>query len=308
MIHLLGFQIYPSMRFVVLFLFLIVYCVTICGNLLIITLVSYSKSLHCPMYFFLSQLSVSDIIIVTDILPNMLHAVLVKETIISLCGCLIQFLFFAISEASQCLLLTVMSYERYLAICKPLHYSSIMSHRLCWMTILTFWILSISIELCHTLILSQLDFCGLNIIDHYFCDLHPILELSCSDTTIVELEVTLVGGVLVIIPFFVIIVSYVYIIVAIFNIPSITGRQKGFSTCSSQLSVVSTYYGTMVCTYLVPGDGQTRSISKFFSLLYTIVTPSMNPIIYSLRNRDLKKVIEKLINNFLSLQNNRNTF
>ncbi|KAM5170514.1 olfactory receptor 10A7-like [Mantella aurantiaca] len=305
-IHLLGFQIHHHMRIGVFFLFIVIYCVTICGNLLIITLVSYSKSLHSPMYFFLTQLSVSDMLIVTDILPNMLHVILVQEAVISLCGCFTQFLFFAISEASQCFLLMAMSYDRYVAICKPLHYAMVMSHRLCWTMVVTFWTLGVFIELSHTIIISQLPFCGPNIVDHFFCDLHPILELSCTETTAVELEVTLLSAVFVVIPFFIIIVSYVYIIATIFKIPSITGRRKVFSTCSSHLTVVCVYYGTMVCVYLVPSRGQYRNISKFLSLLYTVVTPLINPIIYSLRNKDLKKVVGTIINNFLDLPIGRN--
>ncbi|CAI9566751.1 unnamed protein product [Staurois parvus] len=305
MVHFIGFKTHQSVQHLIFLILFMVYCVTICGNLLIITLVSYGKTLHSPMYFFLSQLSLSDILIVTDILPNTLHAVLVEEAMISFSGCIIQFYFFAVSEVLQCFLLTAMAFDRYLAICKPLHYTLIMSHQVCWMIVTTFWILSMLIELIFALRISKLQFCGPNIVDHFFCDFHPIVDLSCFDTTSVELEVNLVGAVVVVIPFTVIIVSYIYIIVTIFNIPSITGRQKVFSTCSSHLTVVSIYYGTMVCVYLVPSRGQSLNVSKLLPLLYTVVTPLMNPIIYSLRNKDLKKVIGNLVN-FLNLQFRKN--
>ncbi|XP_073480325.1 olfactory receptor 11L1-like [Aquarana catesbeiana] len=299
MIHLLGLQTPHIITFLIFFLFLLIYCVTICGNLLIILLVSYSKSLHSPMYFFLTQLSVSDILLVTDILPNTLHAVLMKGIIISFSNCISQFYFFSVSEGLECFLLTVMCYDRYVAICKPLHYTLLMNFQLCWMMIITCWVLSLLEGLILTLTVSQLDFCGPNIVNHFFCDLDPILQLSCSDTANILLEMTLMTIINVLIPFFTIIISYVYIIITIFKIPSITGRQKVFSTCSSHLTVVCIYYGSMVCVYLVPHRGESWGITKFLSLMYTVVTPLMNPIIYSLRNKDLKEAVAKIINHCL---------
>ncbi|CAI9566750.1 unnamed protein product [Staurois parvus] len=300
-IHLLGLQTPQSLTFLVFFVFLLFYCLTLCGNFLIITLVSYSKSLHSPMYFYLSQLALSDMLLTTDILPNMLHAVLENTTIISIPNCITQLYFFGVSITFECLLLTVMSYDRYLAICKPLHYTLLMSHRFCWMTIIASWNLSFLAVLTYTLDMSKLQFCGPNIIDHFFCDLDPILHLSCSSTSLVQLLVTLSTIFFAVIPFFGIIISYIYIIVTIFEIPSITGRKKVFSTCSSHLTVVSIFYGTLLFVYLIPSRGQSWNITKFVSLLYTVVTPMLNPIIYTLRNKDLKQVIEKIINNILRL-------
>ncbi|XP_077329822.1 olfactory receptor 1468-like [Lithobates pipiens] len=300
-IHLLGLQTPQCLKFFVFFLFLLFYCVTICGNFLIITLVSYSKTLHSPMYFFLSQLAVSDILLTTDILPNLLHAVLENTTIVSISNCITQLYFFGVAITFECLLLTVMSYDRYLAICKPLHYTLLMNHQFCWITIITSWSLSILAVLTYTLDMSKLNFCGPNIIDHFFCDLDPILQLSCSSTNLVQLLVTLSTIFCAVIPFFGIIISYVYIIVTIFEIPSITGRQKVFSTCSSHLTVVSIFYGTLLFVYLIPSRGQSWDITKFVSLLYTVVTPMLNPIIYSLRNKDLKNVVVKIIDNVWKL-------
>ncbi|XP_018428343.1 PREDICTED: olfactory receptor 472-like [Nanorana parkeri] len=295
-IHLIGFQTSQSITFLVFFLFLMIYCVTICGNLLIITLVFYSKALHSPMYFFLSQLSISDIILTMDILPNMLNSLIANTTIISLPDCITQLYFFASAETLQSPLLTVMSFDRYLAICKPLHYKLLMSHRFCWIIIITCWTLSFLSVFIYTTTISKLRFCGPNVVDHFFCDLDPILGLPCSDTTLVRVETTSMSVMFAIVPFFVITLSYVYIIITILEIQSITGRQKAFSTCSSHLTVVAIFYGTNVGVYLVPSRGQSWNISKFLSLLYTVVTPLLNPIIYSLRNEDIKQVVGKIIN------------
>ncbi|XP_073479881.1 olfactory receptor 1468-like [Aquarana catesbeiana] len=297
-IHFLGFQTHWSINCLIFSLLLLIYCVLICGNLLIITLVSYSKTLQSPMYFFLSQLAVSDILLATDILPNTLHDLLVKEPIISFFGCITQFYFFVVAESGEYFLLTAMSYDRYLAICKPLHYTSIMNQHFCSVIVAICWILSILIVFIYTITITNLQFCGPNVIDHYFCDIDPILQLSCSDTTIVHLEVTLIGVFFLVIPFFVIIISYIYIINIILKIPSIVGKQKVFSTCSSHLSVVCTYFGTLIFVYYIPNIGQSKNMTKFMSLLYTAGNPLMNPIIYSLRNKDLKQIVK---NKFMSL-------
>ncbi|XP_068129386.1 olfactory receptor 5P55-like [Hyperolius riggenbachi] len=301
-IHIFGFQTRESISCLVFFLFLMVYSLTVCGNFLIIMLVSSCRILHSPMYFFLTQLSVSDIILVTSIVPNIFQGALLKEFTLSLSDCITQFYFFATAGTAECFLLTVMSYDRYLAICKPLHYNLIMSHFFCWMTVLACWTLSILALLLLILKIIRLEFCGPDILDHFFCDLHPILELSCTDISSITVHVMFTSTFFVVIPFIIIITSYVCIIVAIFRIPSITGRQKAFSTCSSHLTVVFIYYGTLICVYLVPSGGQSLNVSKFLSLMYTVVTPLMNPIIYSLRNKELKKAFEQLTSS-LSTEN-----
>ncbi|KAM9312329.1 olfactory receptor 1M1-like [Gastrophryne carolinensis] len=300
-ILLLGFKLPQNLTVLVFCILLLISAVTICGNLLIITVVSYSKTLHCPMYFFLSQLSVLDILLVMDILPSMLQTVLAKEAMISFPACITQFYFFGCTETVECLILTGMSYDRYLAICKPLHYTSIMTHQVCWRMVITCWILGVVIVLNDVLTILKLQFCGPNTIDHFFCDLEPILDLSCTSTTMVQLEVKLISAVVSVIPSAIIIVSYIYIIITIFEIPSVTGRKKVFSTCSSHLTIVSIFYGALFCVYLVPHKGQLQRLAKFLSLMYTVVTPFMNPIIYSLRNKDLKNAIRKLITGSLNI-------
>ncbi|KAM9313336.1 olfactory receptor 10AG1-like [Gastrophryne carolinensis] len=301
-IVLLGFQLPQNITVLVFCILLLLSGVTICGNLLIITVVSYSKTLHCPMYFFLSQLSVLDILLVMDIVPSILHTVLSKEAIISFSACIAQFFFFGAIESAESLVLTVMSYDRYLAICRPLHYTLIMTHQVCWRMVIACWILAIVLILIDLITILQLHFCGPNIIDHVFCDLDPILELPCNDATMVKLEVKLIAAAVAMTPFVIIIVSYSYIISTIFEIPSITGRKKAFSTCSSHLIVVFITYGSVVTVYLVPRRGQLQYVAKFLSLLYTVVSPLMNPVIYSLRNKDLKWAIAKLITHFLGIR------
>ncbi|KAG9470519.1 hypothetical protein GDO78_017498 [Eleutherodactylus coqui] len=295
--HLLGFQGNSNHRYSLFCLLLMVYCGTICGNLLIITLVSTSNTLHTPMYFFISQLSISDILLTTNILPNLLLLLLNNGGTITFISCISQLYFFCAFEAVQCFLLTVMSYDRYAAICNPLHYASIMT-RVCCAKLTTFcWLVGFSITLTDTLTTSMLTFCGPNIIDHFFCDLIPLLEISCSDTFIVKLIVYLISIPVVIIPCVIIVTSYINIIATILKIPSRISRHKTFSTCGSHLTVVSIFYWTLFCVYVFPMKGKTLNIGKFMSLLYTVFTPLVNPIIYSLRNKDIRKALELKLKN-----------
>ncbi|XP_044138641.1 olfactory receptor 10A7-like [Bufo gargarizans] len=290
-ILLLGFQNLQSFRICFFLLLLTIFCVTVCGNLLIILVVSYSRSLHSPMYFFLTQLSVTDILLSTTIVPNTLHIELNEGSFVSFIGCLTQFNFFSASEALECLLLTVMSYDRYQAICNPLYYSLVMDLTFCMKAVLLCWMMMLADIVTVAATMSHLWFCGPNVIDHFFCDFDPILELSCSDTFLLKIEGKILAVLFVLFPFIVILVSYVYIIITILKIPSVTGRQKTFSTCSSHLAVVSLYYGSLIMIYLYSNRG---NVKKTLSLFYTVVTPLLNPMIYSLNNRDIKQAFKKL--------------
>ncbi|XP_073402994.1 olfactory receptor 11L1-like [Dendrobates tinctorius] len=254
------------------------------------------------MYFFISQLSVNDIFLSTHIVPNMLHILLNNGGTITIAECVCQFYFFCAAEASECFLLTVMSYDRYVAICDPLRYTSIMTAEDCAKLSVTCWLIGFSIILIDTFTISKLKFCGPNTIDHFFCDLLPLQGMSCSDNFILRLEIFFLSIVSIIIPTIIIILSYLNIIVTILRIPSSTGRHKAFSTCSSHLTVVSIYYWTMFGVYVFPTKVVTLSVSKILSLVYTVFTPLINPMIYSLRNKDIQKALKNTIQKFKTVE------
>lgn len=289
-IILLGFENIKDFKYLVFTWFLVLYIVTITGNAVIILLVLTSYRLRSPMFFFLGHLSFSDVLLTSNIVPKMLHIILSEGGVVLLRGCIAQFFLYGSSATTECLLLSAMSYDRYLAICKPLHYTSIMDLKLCSHLVIICWSLGFIITLIPVFLMQTLWFCGPNVIDHFFCDLAPLLELSCSDVSIIKYEVFIFSSLLTIIPFVLITVTYVYIFLTILKITSSTGRQKTFSTCSSHLAVVCTYYGALFVMYVVPSRGQSLNVNKIVSLMYTVVTPLFNPIIYSLRNQEIKSV------------------
>ncbi|XP_069618773.1 olfactory receptor 11L1-like [Ranitomeya imitator] len=245
------------------------------------------------MYFFIAQLSINDILLTIDILPIMLRILLNNGLAVSFIGCIIQFFFFCTSEIFECFLLTVMSYDRYVAICSPLRYTSIMTNEHCVRLVAVCWVVGLLVAVCDTLALLTLKFCQKSIIDHFFCDLVPLMEIACSGAQLVQLEVSILGPPVLFIPMIIITVSYINIIATILKIPANTNRQKAFSTCSSHLTVVSIFYCSLFSVYVCPTKGQTLTISKVLSLMYTIFTPFINPIIYSLRNKDIMKAIRE---------------
>ncbi|XP_075715842.1 olfactory receptor 10C1-like [Rhinoderma darwinii] len=293
-IILLGFPNLQNFTFLLFSLLVIIYGGTIFGNLLIMSLYLLSSNLQSPMYFFITQLSVCDILVTTNIVPILLHTVLYGGSTMTLIGCIIQFFVFGTSEASECLLLSVMSYDRYLAICNPLRYNSIMNHTFCVTSVNMTWLVGFIVMLFDTISIYNLHFCGPHVIDHFYCDFEPILQLSCSDTSIFHKEVLILGSLVIMVPFIIIGLSYVYIVITILKIPSNTGRHKAFSTCSSHLIVVSLFYGTLIIVYMFPPRGQSLILSKILSLMYTVVTPLLNPIIYTLRNKDFKEAFHKI--------------
>ncbi|XP_063785610.1 olfactory receptor 5P55-like [Pseudophryne corroboree] len=291
----IGFDNITSFKALLFFSFLAIYCATICGNLLIIMLVCNNKNLHSPMYYFLTQLSISDLILSTDIVPNLLRVILFDRSTISFIGCFTQFYLFGLSEVLECFILTVMSYDRYLAICNPLHYNSIMSSLFCMKLIIMSWISTCICVFIQASQIHQLHFCGPNIIDHFFCDFDPVLKLSCSSVFTVRLIASILSIPFFLCSFIVIALSYSYIIYTIAKMTSIVRRKKAFSTCSSHFVVVSIFYGTFNAMYLIPTKGKPVNISKALSVLYTVITPFLNPIIYSLRNKDITKAFNKLL-------------
>ncbi|XP_063302542.1 olfactory receptor 5P66-like [Pelobates fuscus] len=286
---LLGFQNLSSFKIPFFILIFSLYVITTTSNLFIVLLVSLSRTLHTPMYFFLGHLSLCDILLSMNVIPNMLDVILKEGTTISLLGCLTQLFMFALCCIAECYILSMMSCDRYLAICNPLRYSSIMDFKMCLFLVVLSWSLGFLISIITCLLIYELEFCNRNIIDHFFCEFFPIVNLSCSDTSVVELEVSIATPFILLFPFVFLIVTYVYIFLTILGISSTMGRQKAFSTCSSHLTVVCLYYGTLISIYLSPSNGYSLNINKVTSLFYTLVTPLFNPVIYSLRNKDIRK-------------------
>ncbi|XP_044840951.1 olfactory receptor 1030-like [Mauremys mutica] len=300
---LLGFGNHPELQIFLFLLFLVIYVVTMAGNILIMVLVVTDQHLHTPMYFFLGNLSCLETCYTSTILPRMLASFLTGDRTISVTGCLIQLYFFGSLVDTECYLLAVMSYDRYLAICKPLHYGTRMNNRFCFQLAAGSWISAFLAVIIVIILMSQLIFCGPNEIDHFFCDLTPMIKLSCSDTHNMEF-VTFWGSVLFTLPpFLLTMTSYVYIIIAILRIPSTTGRQKAFSICSSHLIVVTIFYGTLMIVYILPKTEKLRELNKVFSLCYTVLTPLLNPLIYSLRNKDVKLAFRKAVRKYVAFMN-----
>ncbi|KAM4749321.1 olfactory receptor 5G29-like [Rhinophrynus dorsalis] len=247
------------------------------------------------MYFFFSHLSLCDIIISTNIAPNTLQVILLGRSRISPLGCITQLYFFGTFAITECCLLTVMSFDRYVAICTPLHYTSIMNQKTSCYLVIWSWTAGFLSGFIFYSFLFQLQFCGSNVIDHFFCDLAPLLNLACSDTIAIQIQVSIVAIVMCFFQFLFIVVTYICILISILQISSNTGRQKVFSTCSSHLAVVCAYYGTLVALYVVPSRRYEFNINKFLSLLNTVVTPLFNPIVYSMKNKELRKISKSVL-------------
>ncbi|XP_067388293.1 olfactory receptor 11L1-like [Emydura macquarii macquarii] len=295
---ILGFGNLPQLQVLLFLFFLMIYILTMAGNILIIVLVVTDQHLHTPMYFFLGNLSCLETCYSSTILPRLLASLLTRDRTISVSGCIAQLYFFGSLAGTECSLLSVMSYDRYLAICKPLHYAALMNGRLCLQLVAGLWLagfLSVSIFIFMT---SQLTFCGPNEIDHFFCDFKPIIKLSCSDTHIVEVTGFIHSSLFTLPPFLLTLASYVCIISTILRIPSTSGRQKTFSTCSSHLIVVTIFYGTLIFVYLVSESDALRDLNKVFSVFYAVFTPLVNPLIYSLRNKEVKEALRKAVLRF----------
>ncbi|XP_065272322.1 olfactory receptor 10A7-like [Emys orbicularis] len=290
---LLGFGTLPELQIFLFLLFLVIYMATMAGNILIVVLIVVDCRLHTPMYFFLGNLSCLETCYTSTILPSMLTSLLSGDRTISFSGCLTQYYFFASMVATECLLLSVMSYDRYLAICNPMHYAANMSGRSCLQFIGGSWIGGFLCSGIITLPISQLAFCGPNGIDHFFCDPIPLINLSCNDPHLMEMLAFTLSLIFLLVPFLLTLMSYICIIVTILRIPSITGRQKAFSTCSSHLIVVTMYYGTLLIAYMFPTSNTLRDFKKVLSVFYTVLTPLVNPLIYSLRNKEVKEALRK---------------
>lgn len=288
---LLGFRNIHHLKNFTFTLFLVFYITALIGNSLIISVISTSPRLTSPMYSFLCNLSFCEILFTTIIMPNMLYILWGDGGSMSFHGCMAQFYLGASTGCTECLLLMVMAYDRYLAICNPLRYSTIMNVKTQKHLAMGSWLSGFIVMTVLLASICNLQFCDFNTIDHLFCDLAPILQLSSTDTYLVQIESILITIAFSLLPFLLIIVSYVSIFVTILKISTKTGRRKTFSTCSSHLASVCMYFGTIFIIYLVPSQQYSVKLNKVLSLLYTIGTPLLNPIIYSFRNQEMKSCI-----------------
>ncbi|KAM3926761.1 olfactory receptor 5G9-like [Leptodactylus fuscus] len=295
-IRLLGFrglQKYKPLLFIV---FLLTYIFILAGNLLIILLVTTIDHLKTPMFYFLKHLSTADVLLTTSIVPVMLDIIFVEEGVLPFWGCIIQLHVFGIFGFVQCFLIAVMSYNRFLAICHPLRYSSLMGPNLCLQLVVGSWFLVTVLISSEVFVVIQFNFCGLDSIDHFFCDFGPIVELATSDTSVLMILDFFISIFMIFFPFAFIITTYFFIFFAILKISSAYGKRKAFSTCSSHLTTVCIYYGTLITVYMASTDEGSANINKYRSLLYTVGTPLMNPIIYSLRNKEIRRAMQKMVN------------
>lgn len=292
---LLGFSDHPKLEMALSGVVATFYLITLVGNTAIILASLLDSHLHTPMYFFLRNLSFLDLCFTTSIVPQMLVNLWGPHKTISYGGCVIQLYVYMWLGSIECLLLAVMSYDRFTAICKPLHYLVIMNPHLCLKMIIMVWSISLanSVVLC-TLTLN-LPRCGNNLLDHFLCELPAMLKIVCIDTTAVELSVFALGIAIVLTPLILILISYGYIAKAVLRMKSRAGQRKAINTCGSHLTVVSIFYGAIIYMYLQPGNNASRGQGKFLTLFYTIITPSLNPLIYTLRNKDMKEALKKLM-------------
>ncbi|XP_020742929.2 olfactory receptor 11G2-like [Odocoileus virginianus] len=292
---LLGFPCPREAQILLFVLFSAVYLLTLMGNGSIICAVRWDQRLHTPMYILLANFSFLEIWYVTSTVPNMLANFLSDNKLISFSGCFLQFYFFFSLGSTECFFLAIMAFDRYLAICWPLHYPTLMTRHLCTNLVISCWVLGFLWFLIPIIIISQMSFCGSRIIDHFLCDPGPLLALTCTRVPVIELTSSTLSSLLLFIPFLFIMVSYALVLQAVLKVPSAAGRRKAFSTCGSHLTVVSLFYGSVMVMYVSPTSEHDAGMQKIVTLFYSVVTPLINPVIYSLRNKDMKHAMKKLL-------------
>nr|XP_009006453.1 olfactory receptor 1009 [Callithrix jacchus] len=290
-----GLNYSPQLQVFLFLLFLSFYVINVTGNLGMIVLIQLDSCLHTPMYFFLSHLSFVDICFSSVVSPKMLADFFVQRKAISFLGCALQQWFFGFFVTAECFLLAAMAYDRYVAICDPLLYSVAMSQRLCVQLVAGPYVIGFMNTMTHTTNAFCLPFCGPNVINHFFCDMFPLLSLVCADTRLNKLAVFTVAGAVGVFTGLTILISCIYILTAILRIRSANGRCKALSTCSSHLTAVSILYGTLFFIYVRPSAGFSLELNKVVSVLYTAVIPMLNPLMYSLRNKEVKDAISRTV-------------
>ncbi|XP_027435916.1 olfactory receptor 8K3-like [Zalophus californianus] len=291
---LMGITDKPELRAPLFGLFLIIYLISVVGNLGMIILTKVDSRLQTPMYFFLRHLAFTDLGYSTTVGPKMLVNFVVDQNTISHYFCAIQLAFFLLFIVSELFILTAMSYDRYVAICNPLLYPLIMSQRVCHVLVAIPYLYSTFVSLIVTIKIFSLSFCGYNVISHFYCDCVPLLSLLCSNTHEIELIILILAGFDLISSLLVVLVSYLLILVAIIRMNSAEGRHKAFSTCGSHLTVATVFYGTLIFMYVQPESSHSFDTEKVASVFYTLIIPMLNPLIYSLRNKDVKYARQKM--------------
>ncbi|KAM6467441.1 olfactory receptor 9G4-like [Liasis olivaceus] len=297
---LVGFTTDPFLRIIFFLLFLVSYTLTLTGNLGLMALIYLDSHLHTPMYFFVGSLSFLDVWYSSVYTPRILSDCVSKNNHMSLAGCSAQFFFSAGLAYSECFLLAFMAYDRFVAICNPLLYTTAMPKKLCVQLVVGSYVAGFASAIAHTGNTFRLRFCGNNVINHYFCDAVPLVKMACDDTRVYELILTALIGSNMLITTAVIMSSYTGIVAAIVHIRSATGRRKAFFTCSAHLVSVTLFYGSILIMYSRPKSQHTPNWDKANALFYTVVNPLVNPLIYSLRNKDVKAAFKKIWGRFLA--------
>ncbi|XP_029435401.1 olfactory receptor 10A4-like [Rhinatrema bivittatum] len=293
---LVGFSdLSPNLQHFLFVLFLILYVLTLLGNALIFVILTVDSRLHTPMYFFLRNLAILELGYISVTIPKMLLNLLIKDKSITVLGCALQMYFFLFLGAAECLFLAIMAYDRYVAICSPLHYTTVMTKKKCGILAGALWVTGMVFSAGRTSFIFSLPFCRTNVVNHFFCDISPILRLACADTYINDLVTLAAGVVVVLLPFLLIFASYIFILSSVRKINSSEGREKAFSTCTAHLTSVTLFYGTGLLTYLQPRSGSSIERERVFAMFYAVVMPMLNPMIYSLRNKEVKGALRRRI-------------
>uniref|UniRef100_A0A8C6QXN0 Olfactory receptor n=1 Tax=Nannospalax galili TaxID=1026970 RepID=A0A8C6QXN0_NANGA len=290
---LMGLTDHPELQLPLFVLFLLNYTATVMGNLSLMNLICLNSNLHTPMYFFIFNLSCIDFCYSFVFTPKMLMSFVLEKNTISFTGCMTQLFFFCFFVNSECYVLTAMAYDRYVAICKPLLYKSVMSPKICCLLMCAVYLMGFVSAVVHTGFMIQINFCASNIINHYMCDIFPLLQLSCTSTYINELVSSAVVGTIIILSSLIILNSYAMILSNIIRMSSAKGWSKAMGTCGSHIITVGLFYGSRLLAYIKPSSAEAADEGKFFSVFYTLVVPVLNPLIYSLRNKDVKLAVKK---------------
>ncbi|XP_027806555.2 olfactory receptor 10J1-like [Marmota flaviventris] len=294
-----GFSSFREHQLTLFVIFLALYILTLAGNVIIVTIISLDRHLHSPMYFFLSMLSASETVYTLVIIPKMLCDLTGAGQPISLAGCASQMFFFVTLAINNCFLLTAMGYDRYVAICNPLRYTIIMSKRVCFQLVWGACSIGLIVAMTQVSAVFRLPFCATKVA-HFFCDIRPVMKLSCIDTTVNEILTLVISVLVILIPMGLVFISYILIISAILKIASAEGRKKAFATCASHLTVVIVHYGCASIAYLKPKSENTRDEDQLISVTYTVITPLLNPVVYTLRNKEVKDALCRAIGRTLS--------